>query len=297
LSTSIIVRKNVSNLTNAELKSLRTALGAMMKITDNRGYKKIAGFHGVPEWYCWHHDRNFRPDETGQAALFLPWHRAYLKWFEDHIRDHDSSVALCWWDWSSPLSHKEGIPKAYTVEKVDGSSNPLYKFHISEPSSGGAGSEPELGPIDEDTSRDPHPDFSELRRITKPPLRVTTALEQDEQDPALTREVGMELLSLEQFTDFSRALEDIHDFIHGWVGGTMSELSTAAFDPVFYAHHANIDRIWWMWQLQHGNSSIPSEWLDYTLPPFPYTVRQVLNISELGYSYATASTQMILGGE
>jgi len=30
----------------------------MMEISDNRGYNYIAGFHGVPGWYCWHHQRN-----------------------------------------------------------------------------------------------------------------------------------------------------------------------------------------------------------------------------------------------
>jgi tyrosinase len=264
----------------------------MMKITDNRGYGHIAGFHGVPDWYCWHHDRNFRPDETGQAALFLPWHRAYLKHFEDHLRDHDTSVAQCWWDWTSPLSHKEGIPKAFTVKEVNGLQNPFYKFHISVPTSSVG---PETGPIDEDTFRDTG-SISDLISWTTAPLRITP-IEQQEDPDIPSSEVGMELMALEQFADFSRALEDIHDFIHGWVGGSMSDLGTAGFDPLFYAHHANIDRIWWMWQLQHGNSTIPSSWLDLALPPFPYTVRQVLNISELGYVYATASAQIILGGE
>jgi tyrosinase len=282
-NSEIIIRKNVSNLTDAELKAFRDALREMMNIRDNRGYNHIAGFHGVPDWYCWHHDRNFRPDESLSATLFLPWHRAYLKWFEDHLRDHDPTVPQCWWDWSSPLSHEEGIPQAYSLEQLDdGSPNPLFKFHISVPSSNLG---PETGPIDEDTFRDPRP-LSDLIRVTKAPLRVQLG------DP----EAGMELMALEDFRGFSRALEDIHDFIHGWVGGTMSDVGTAGFDPVFYAHHANIDRIWWMWQLQHGNSTIPSQWLDLALPPFPYTVRQVLNVSNLGYDYATASAQIILGG-
>jgi tyrosinase len=291
-------------MTEPELKAFRNALGKMMKISDNRGYNYIAGFHGIPQWWCWHHDLLAPAHAAHRAAFFLPWHRAYLKTLEDLLRDQDPNVAQCWWDWSSPLSHKEGIPSAYKVEQVDGLPNPLYKFHISV-AVGVTGLDGETGPIDKDTSRDHHP-LSDLKRVTNPPLKVTTTLVRDADDAGgqhpsefgsdIATEVGTELMTLEQFTDFSRALEDIHDFIHGWVGGTMGDLGTAAYDPIFYAHHANIDRIWWMWQLQHGNSTIPSDWLDLTLQPFGYKVRDVLDVSGLGYEYATSSAGIILGG-
>jgi tyrosinase len=240
----------------------------LMKISDNRGYDHIARFHGVTDWFCWHHSRNYRT--TLQVELFLPWHRAYLKWLEDHFRDFDSTIGQCWWDWTSELSHSEGIPRAYSEENVNGSPNPLYKFHISEPGVNTNGL-PQTDPIDEDTFRDPRP-----LSILPTPRDVEN------------------LLVLEDFVYFSKQLEDIHDRIHGWIGGSMSDIGTAAFDPIFYAHHANIDRIWYMWQIRHGNSTIPSEWLDLSLAPFPYTFRQVLNISTLGYDYATISAEIIL---
>ncbi|KAL3837245.1 hypothetical protein ACJMK2_022613, partial [Sinanodonta woodiana] len=39
-------------------------------------------------------------------------------------------------------------------------------------------------------------------------------------------------------------IEIHHNNIHLWVGGDMYYLETAAFDPVFFVHHANIDYIW-----------------------------------------------------
>lgn len=39
-------------------------------------------------------------------------------------------------------------------------------------------------------------------------------------------------------------LEFHHGDIHLWVGGNMAELTTAAEDPLFWMHHANVDRIW-----------------------------------------------------
>src|SRR5262249_48570557 len=39
----------------------------------------------------------------------------------------------------------------------------------------------------------------------------------------------------------------LHNPVHSWVGGTMSRM-TSPNDPVFFLHHCNIDRLWWMWQ-------------------------------------------------
>ena len=40
--------------------------------------------------------------------------------------------------------------------------------------------------------------------------------------------------------------------------GDMGENETAAFDPIFFVHHSNIDRIFWIWQKKWGyTTSIP----------------------------------------
>ncbi|KAG8988915.1 hypothetical protein FRB94_000326, partial [Tulasnella sp. JGI-2019a] len=48
----------------------------------------------------------------------------------------------------------------------------------------------------------------------------------------------------------SSSLEAIHDGIHVDVGGdgTMSDPAVAAFDPIFWLHHANVDRMLALWQ-------------------------------------------------
>ncbi|KAL4915885.1 common central domain of tyrosinase-domain-containing protein [Aspergillus aurantiobrunneus] len=47
-------------------------------------------------------------------------------------------------------------------------------------------------------------------------------------------------------------LEYIHNNVHGWVGGDfnghMSQIPVATFDPLFWLHHCNIDRIFALWQ-------------------------------------------------
>ena len=64
------------------------------------------------------------------------------------------------------------------------------------------------------------------------------------------------------------ALEDPHNQIHLAVGGfdldgfqsglikgangDMGENETAGFDPIFFFHHCNVDRVFWIWQQKHN---------------------------------------------
>jgi tyrosinase len=43
-----------------------------------------------------------------------------------------------------------------------------------------------------------------------------------------------------------------HGTVHGEVGGDMAGFATAGLDPVFWMHHANIDRLWVVWLGQDG---------------------------------------------
>jgi len=68
----------------------------------------------------------------------------------------------------------------------------------------------------------------------------------------------------------------------------MGVIATAAFDPIFYSHHAMIDRLWYIWQIQNGINNIPHQLLARTLAPFNMKVSDVLDISKLGYQYAVS---------
>ncbi|MET1110630.1 MAG: tyrosinase family protein [Allosphingosinicella sp.] len=48
-----------------------------------------------------------------------------------------------------------------------------------------------------------------------------------------------------------------HGSVHGAVGGKMGSVSSAAQDPIFWAHHAQVDRIWNLWLAQGGGRSSP----------------------------------------
>lgn len=76
----------------------------------------------------------------------------------------------------------------------------------------------------------------------------------------------------------------------------MGQIPTAAYDPVFWAHHTMIDRVWRLWQLAHPAANPPAALLGQALPPFPMTVTDTLATTALGYDYA-ASTNTVPGSE
>lgn len=278
----VSLRKSVTTLTDADLAGLRAALVAMQGISDDRGYQHYAGIHGLPlPGYCVHNDAAGILGNLQVGPLFLPWHRAYLYFFELALQDagRDTTVTLPWWDWTTDPALRSEIPGAYAMQSVDGQPNPLYQGPIIDiPESQWEGARETLatatgitpGPLPAVTFRQPG-------ALPAAPPRLPTQQEVND------------ALSAPSYVDFSQRIEQIHNGVHVWVGGTMSEIPVAAYDPLFYAHHTMIDRLWWLWQLQHPGASPPARYLNAPLPPFPsLTVGGTGNINDLGYEYALA---------
>jgi tyrosinase len=62
---------------------------------------------------------------------------------------------------------------------------------------------------------------------------------------------------------FEPSLESApHNPVHNLIGGYMANVSTSPLDPIFYLHHANIDRLWNAWVLA-GGKNVP-----YTSNPY-----------------------------
>jgi tyrosinase len=193
---------------------------------------------------------------THHNELFLPWHRAYLYLFEKALQDKVPGMTLPWWNWTQ--NHAEGIPGAYSRRRAEGRKNPLFDSPIQ--ASGRA------NPRQARTFREPGP---------------PGALPFPDQVEAV--------LQNRDFATFQTQLESIHDGVHVWVGGTMGEITTAAYDPLFWAHHCMIDRLWYLWQLRHPGAGVPARLLDRALAPFPMTVRDTLDVTRLGYDYAAST--------
>lgn len=238
-------RRSARRLTAGQRADFRAAISAAQAIGDDRGYQRWAGIHGLPlPISCVHH-----------RELFLPWHRAYLYFFEKALQDRVPGVTLPWWDWTN---HVEGVPGPYAKSRAEGKRNPLFDSPI-QPSG-----------------------------RTSPRQTRTVRVPGDPDELPSARAVNRVLDNLDFFT-FQTQLESLHDGVHVWVGGTMGEIATSAYDPLFWAHHCMIDRLWYLWQLRHPGSGVPASLLNRALAPFPMTVRDTLDVTQLGYDYAAST--------
>jgi tyrosinase len=250
-------RKSIAKLGKKQLDALRRGFAAIEGLRDNRGFAYWAGLHGAPGYDCEHSIRHF-------DNLFLPWHRAYLYRLELALQTQVPECTLPWWDW--PASRSSGIPAAFADERVTGQPNPLAGFAIPPlPSEGGN--------WPTHTSRNPGP-----------PSRLPSA------------DLVERILALSDFNDFSLQLEEqLHNAVHGWVGGTMGIVATAAYDPIFWAHHTMVDRLWSLWQVRHSSRGPrPDQW-HVVLRALDMTVGDVLSTTALGYDYAASTAHRELG--
>jgi tyrosinase len=254
-------RLSVDKLAATQLAAVREAFARASAVRDNRGLGWLAGVHGIPQGYCQHQIES----EHGQR-FFLPWHRAYLYSFELALREFVADVTLPWWDWTLDPADPRWVPDAYAKRRLaDGSPNPL----ASQP----------------------------IPRITQPPIpnqprrtkRANNGPSPQWQPTA--QYIDRVLLNIKDYFTFSRTLESIHDGIHGHVGGTMANIGWAAYDPIFWAHHTMIDRIWALWQDRNGLAGPTPDMFEEVLEPFNLRIPQVLDINRLGYTYAATATR------
>jgi tyrosinase len=89
------------------------------------------------------------------------------------------------------------------------------------------------------------------------------------------------------YDNFSAPINGIHGMVHIWVGGTMSNVMVSPADPVFWLHHANLDRLWWTWYNSpagnHQNPGLTGS--EAVMDPWTYTEPDIRDITALGYEY------------
>ena len=254
-------RISIDGLSRTQLRSIGTAYATSQSTPDERGYHHFAGMHGLPvPSFCPHGN-----------LYFLPWHRAYLYFLELELQHTDPDVAIPWWDWLSPASQRSGIPRAYSTPTLSGRPNPLFNVEF-------------------DWDRNLIAQVRRNRRLGNVIMTGGTSPRTRRSPDApseLPRSTTIQsILNSPTFEDFSGRLENVHGAVHVWVGGSMSSVVSAAYDPIFWSHHAMIDRLWYLWQNSGRGVNPPASMLDDPLSPFPVTVRDMLNIDRLGYEYA-----------
>ena len=246
------VRRSITDLTPAQLMSLRRGVATMM--SRDTAPRNSADFRR--SWIYWanmhahfgadcarpdhrqRHDRRrdldrFQPSEDAtwcacehDTPQFLTWHRMFLWYFERVLRQAsgDPSLTLPYWDYATdPRLPAAFRAQTYIDANGDRVPNPLYIAGAAR------GAE---------------------RRHRRPRRRGHLLGQRDAGDDR---------------TQFQQRLEATpHGAVHcaivnnGCPNGIMGSVPVAALDPIFYLHHANIDRLYECWLRVDMNARLPT---------------------------------------
>ena len=230
---------------------------------------------------------------------FLPWHRGFVLAFEANVRDAvvklggPADWALPYWNYFKPNQFQ--LPRAFaSPDWPDGQgNNPLFVQQRYGPNSDGNVFVP-VNMVNLNAMNDP--DFTGVASGGSPGFGgVDTGFEHGGQVHG-----GIETQP--------------HDWVHGLVGGgdpqsqlpgLMSDPDTAGLDPIFWLHHANIDRLWAVWRQNPSTDVDPTglNWIKgpanigeriFSMPmpdgtSWDYTPGDMVNLASLGYQYDDVS--------
>jgi tyrosinase len=76
-----------------------------------------------------------------------------------------------------------------------------------------------------------------------------------------------------------------HNHGHSWIGGIMNNTSTSPTDPMFWLHHAEIDRLWEIWRQANPTPAPLLTGSDLIMDPWAESYDDLLDTGALGYAY------------
>lgn len=267
-----LVRKEASALTAGERRELIAAMHELKRIPSPYDAK-------LP-WYdqfvLWHDDAFDDNPSAHRSPAFLPWHRQFLLMFEAALQTASGKpIALPYWDWTVDASTAAvfddgfmgptGDPEAdYAVTRGPFRKG-VWRIWAREPAGADSpfipGRETSLPREDRyiqraigQTSYGKLPRFADVQAFLA--LGGYDAPPWDARAPFSTSFRN----ALEGWADRSRGS---HNTVHVWVGGEFGDdggtmgRGTSPNDPVFWLHHANIDRLWSAWSTVDGRVYVP----------------------------------------
>ncbi|HEX5712785.1 MAG TPA: tyrosinase family protein [Solirubrobacterales bacterium] len=207
---------------------------------------------------------------------FLVWHRMYLYYFEQIVRQAvveaggPEDWALPYWNYGLG-GEQATIPAPFRSPAEE--SNPLFV----EQRAPGINDEEEPSQIAPEIG-------SDAAALERPQFAGQFEFGGGEAQPEFF------------FGEAGIVEQTPHGVVHSTIGGPggwMSSFQTAAQDPIFWLHHANIDRIWATWNANGGADPEAGEWLDQEFEFFDVnggTVRlkcseTLQTIPDLNYTY------------
>jgi hypothetical protein len=119
------------------------------------------------------------------------------------------------------------------------------------------------------------------------PEQVTRGPDQNYKLPTQL-ELDQKVYSTNSYIPFTTALENkpFHNSVHMWAGGNLQDPMVSPRDPIFFLLHANVDRIWAIWQKTHPNQNPPLIGNEVQMGPWSMTVDDLLETYQLQYFYS-----------
>lgn len=212
-------RRDISKLpaNHPIIDSYKAAVSAMKALpsSDGRNWTKQAQIHN-----------NFCPHGNW---YFLPWHRAYLLFFEQICRELSGNkhFALPYWNWSANPS----IPGVFW----GGTSNPLFNGTRT----------------------------ATAASVADSSMVGATVLESILNEPNFLVFASGQVSGQRTPDTYGRLESRPHNYIHGFVGGDMSTYMSP-LDPIFWTHHNMIECCWVEWNLNrnHPNTNA-TQWTSF----------------------------------
>ncbi|EPH40771.1 tyrosinase family protein [Streptomyces aurantiacus] len=231
------VRKNQAQLTADEKRRFIDALLALKR--DGR-YDSFVSTHN--DFIMSDRDDS---DRVGhRSPSFLPWHRRFLIQFEQALQSVDPSVALPYWDWTTDRTPASSL---WAPDFLGGTGR-SRDGQVTDGAFAGSGNGWRIN------VRVDGRDF--LRRALGPRgLQLPTKAEVDSVLAMSTYDAPPWNSASDGFRNHLEGWRgvNLHNRVHVWVGGHMAT-GASPNDPVFWLHHAYIDKLWTQWQSRHPNS-------------------------------------------
>ncbi|RZC94092.1 hypothetical protein C5167_016786 [Papaver somniferum] len=287
-SKPIKVRKPAHLVDEDYIAKYNKAIDIMKSLPyqDPRNYIRQANMHCL---YCtgsYNQQHSSSLLKIHRTWLFFPWHRMVL-YFHERILGSligDENFALPFWNWDTP----DGmfIPDMF----LNGSMADTQRESSHLP--------PQVADINYD--------YVESGLGTSDQISANVALMYNQMVSGAKKAelfMGCPYKAGENgFCDGPGTIELApHNPVHAWVGSNsnteredLGAFFTAARDPIFYAHHSNVDRLWNVWNELRSNKPPVEDpdWLESTFffhneksQLVRIKVKDVLDTSKLRYDY------------
>lgn len=288
--TTARIRRSVHDLLEDDetLTWYRAAVADLQArpLSDPTSWWYMGAVHGQPGFTPVPDAQDYWSQCQHRTWFFLPWHRGYLAAFEAVVARAVADLggpqdwALPYWNYSADeaiIPEARRLPPAFRAQTLpDGTPNALFAPRAATPDG-------DVGLRDADVS---------LAALDE------TAFTQD-----FGPGFGGPRTGFARFGPQNGALEMVpHNVLHGRIGGNggwMADPDTAAFDPIFWLHHCNIDRLWEEWLAASPDHANPQDaaWrtaVDFRMhdgagQPFTFTAGDMVDTRTVlhGYVYDT----------